>query len=81
MIIPPDPFTLEDPLNLLLEDSWYARQQLFFTCWFRPMDCRQPSQSNYTIGPDDFEMKLVAWLRATASKPQYSAPAQHHALA
>ena len=59
MIIPPYPFTLEDPPNVPLEDVWYARQQLFFTCWFRPMDGRQPSQGNYTIGPDDFEMQLV----------------------
>ena len=59
MIIPPYPFTLEDPPNVPLEDAWYARQQLFFKCWFRPMDGRPPSQGNYTIGPDDFEMELV----------------------
>ena len=59
MIIPPYPFTLEDPPNVPLEDAWYARLQLFFTCWFRPMDGRPPSQANYTIGPDDFEMELV----------------------
>ena len=58
MIIPPYPFTLEDPPNVPLEDAWYARPQHFFKCWFRPMDGRQP-QSNYTIGPDDFEMQLV----------------------
>jgi len=58
MIIPPYPFTLEDPPNVPLEDAWYARPQLFFTCWFRPMDGRPPSQGNYTIGPDDFEMQV-----------------------
>jgi hypothetical protein len=33
--------------------------QLFFSCWFRPANGRQPSQGNYTRGPDDFEMHLV----------------------
>ena len=59
MIIPPYPFTLEDLPNVPLEDAWYARPQLFFTCWFRPMGGRPPSQGNYTIGPDDFQMELV----------------------
>ena len=59
MIIPPYPFTLEDPANVPLEDAWYARPQLFFSCWFRPADGRPPSQGNYTRGPDDFEMHLV----------------------
>ena len=59
MIIPPYPFILEDPADVPVENSWYARPQLFFSCWFHPMDCRQPSQGNYTRGPDDFEMQLV----------------------
>ena len=59
MIILPYPFTLEDPADVPLEDAWYARPQLFFSCWFRPADGRPPSQGNYTRGPDDFEMHLV----------------------
>ena len=59
MIIPPYPFTLEDPPNVPLEDTWYARPHLFFSCWFRPTGGRPPSQGNYTIGPDDFQMELV----------------------
>ena len=61
MIIPPYPFTLEDRPNVPLpvEDAWYARPQLFFSCWFRHMEGRPPSQGNYTIGPDVFEMELV----------------------
>ena len=35
MIIPPYPFTLEDPPNVPLEDAWYARPQLFFTIWLK----------------------------------------------
>jgi hypothetical protein len=60
MIIPPYPFTLEDPPNVPLEDTWYARPHLFFSCWFRPTGGRPPSQGNYTIGPDDFQMQLPA---------------------
>ncbi len=52
-------FTLEDPPDVPLKDAWYDRLQLFFTCWFRPKDGRPPSQGNYTIGPDDFEMELA----------------------
>ena len=37
----------------------YAWPQLFFSCWFRPIDGRLPSQCNYMRGPDDFEMHLV----------------------
>jgi len=59
MIIPPYPYTLEDPADVPLEDAWYARPQLFFSCWFRPADGRPSSQGNYTRGPDDFEMHLV----------------------
>ena len=59
MIIPPNPFTLEDPPDVPLEDAWYALQQLFFTCWFCPMGGRSPCQGNYAIGPDDFQMELV----------------------
>jgi hypothetical protein len=59
MIIPPYPFTLGAPPNVPLEVAWYARPQLFFACWLRPMYSSPPSQGNYTIGPDDFEMELV----------------------
>jgi len=59
MIIPPYPFILEDPADVPVENSWYARPQLFFSCWFCPMDGRLPSQGNYTRGPGDFEMQLV----------------------
>ena len=50
MIIPPYPYTLEDPADVPLEDAWYARPELFFSCWFRPADGRPPSQGNYTRG-------------------------------
>ena len=74
MIIPPYSYTLEDPADVPLEDAWYARPQLFFSCWFRPVDGRPPSQGNYTRGPDDFEMHLVFFstfeeLKLTARSP------------
>ncbi len=56
MIIPPYPFTLENPAEGLLT-SWYARPQLYFSCLFRPVDGRPPCQGDYTRGPDDFEMQ------------------------
>ena len=37
LIIPPYPYNLEeDHHNVPLEDMWYARPQLFFTCALRP---------------------------------------------
>ncbi len=77
MIIPPYPFTPEDPPNVPLEDAWYARQQLFLTCWFRPMDGRPPGQGNYTIGPDDFEMELVFFSTFKELKLPASGPMDH----
>ena len=77
MIIPPYPFTLEDPPNVPLEDAWYARQQLFFKCWFRPMDGRLPSQGNYTIGPDDFQMELVFFSTFEALQLPARSPMDH----
>ncbi len=55
--------SLEDPPNVPLDDAWYAREQLFFTCWFRPMGGRPPSQGSYTIGPNNFQMELVFFSR------------------
>ncbi len=56
MIIPPYPYILKDPLDVSLEDAWYALPQLFFTCWFRPKDGRPTSQANYAIDTEDFEI-------------------------
>ncbi len=53
LIVPPYPYNVEDHLDVPLEDLWYARPQLFFTCVLSPRNGRKPKNSTYTIGPDD----------------------------
>ena len=59
MILPPYPFSLEDPSDMSLEDARHARPQLFFKCLLRPRDGRPPKKANSTRGPDDIEECLV----------------------
>ena len=59
VIVPPYPFTLQDPSDVPIAECWYARPQLFFTCNVRPKDGRPPSRANYTHGPDDIRLELV----------------------
>jgi len=59
MILPPYPFSLEDPDDIPLEDAWHARPQVFFKCWLRPKHGRPPARTNYTRDPDDIEAHLV----------------------
>jgi hypothetical protein len=43
VIVHPYPYCIkEDHRNVPLEDCWYARPQLFFTCYLRPKDGRLP---------------------------------------
>lgn len=58
-IVPPYPFTLQDPLDVPIGDCWYARPQLFFTCHVRPKHGRQPTRTNYIHGPDDILLELL----------------------
>ena len=54
LIIPPYPYNLEeDHHDVALEDMWYARPQLYFTCALRPKNGRKPKNANYKTGPDD----------------------------
>jgi hypothetical protein len=54
------PFKIEDdPADVPLEDCWYARPQLIFTCHLRPADGRLPKNPSYRIGPDDLLLHLV----------------------
>ncbi len=51
-VVPPYPYCIEeDRLEAALEDSWYARLQLFFKCYLRLKHGREPKNSNYTVGP------------------------------
>ena len=52
VIVPPYPYCIEeDRLDVALEDCWYARPQLFFKCYLRPKNAREPKNSTYKAGP------------------------------
>jgi hypothetical protein len=60
LVVPPYPFCIEeDRHDVPLEDCWYARPQLFFTCVLRPKDGRLPKNRTYKTGPDDIVYTLV----------------------
>ena len=60
VVVPPYPYNIEDdPADVPLEDCWYARPQLFFTCHLRPAGGRPPKNPSYRIGPDDLLFNLV----------------------
>ena len=59
MILPPYPFSLDDPTDMSLEDAWHARPQLFFKCLLRPHNGRPPKHPCWTRDPDDIEACLV----------------------
>ena len=49
----------EDHHDVPLEDCWYARHQLFFTCVMRPKNGRLPKDKQGHTGPDDIVYTLV----------------------
>ena len=52
VVVPPYPYCIEeDHLDVDLEDCWYARPQLFFKCYLRPKNAREPKNSTYKAGP------------------------------
>ncbi len=60
LVIPPYPYCIQEVNdNVLFEDCWYARPQLFFTCYLRPNGERPPKNWNYSCGPDDLRYHLV----------------------
>jgi hypothetical protein len=60
VVVPQYPYSIEDdPADVPLEDCWYARPQLFFTCNLRPAGGRPPKKPSYRIGPDDLLFHLV----------------------
>ena len=56
LILPPYPFSLEDPSHMSLEEAWHARPQ---QCLLRPRNGRPPKNQTWTRGPDDIEACLV----------------------
>jgi hypothetical protein len=60
LVVPPYPFCIEEDRHYVsLEDCWYVRPQLFFTCVLRPKDGRLPKNRTYKTGPDDIVYTLV----------------------
>ena len=59
LILPPYPFSLEDPSDMSLEGMWHARPQLSLKCLLRPRNGRPPKNATWTCGPDDMEASLV----------------------
>ncbi len=60
MVVPPFPYCIEeDRHNVPLEDCWYARPQLFFTCVMRLKHGRLPKDKRGHTGPDDIVYTLV----------------------
>ena len=60
LVIPPYPYCIEEDNNEVpLEDCWYARPQLLFTCYLRPSCVRPPKNASYRCGPDDLCYHLV----------------------
>ena len=59
-MVPPFPYCIEeDRHDVPLEDCWYARPQLFFTCVLRPKNGRLPKDKRCHTGPDDIVHTLV----------------------
>ena len=60
VVVPPFPYCIEEDCHAVpLEDCWYARPQLYFTCVLRPTNGRLPKNRTYKTGPDDIECTLV----------------------
>ena len=60
LVTPPYPYCIEEvPQDVPLEDCWYARSQLLFTCYLRPKGGRAPKNSHYRLGPDDIRYHMV----------------------
>ena len=59
-MVPPFPYCIEDDRHdVPLDDCWYARPQLFFTCVLRLKNGRLPKIRTCKSGPDDIECTLV----------------------
>ena len=60
VIVPAYPYSIEeDHHDVPLEDCWFARPQLYFTCYLRPTNGRMPKNSNYKAGPGIYKYILV----------------------
>ena len=62
LILPPYPFSLEDPSDMSLEDAWHARPQLFFKCLLRPSNGRPTQMPPGHVAP-------MTWNKAVRAVP------------
>ena len=67
-------YSLPYPQDVPLEDCWYARPQLLFTCYLRPKHGRAPKNPNYRYGPDDIHKHLVFFSTFEELKLRISGP-------
>ena len=75
LVIPPYPYCIEEvPQDVPLEDCWYARPQLLFTCYLRPKHGRAPKNPTYRYGPDDIHKHLVFFSTFEELKRPISGP-------
>ncbi len=58
----------EDRHDVPLEDCWYARPQLFFTCVTRPKNGRLPKDKRSHTGPDDIVYRSTPWFSSVPLK-------------
>ncbi len=57
--IPSHPYCIEEVKeDVHLEDCWYARPQLLFTCYLRPTGGRPPKNASSRCCPDDLRYHL-----------------------
>ncbi len=60
LVIPPYSYFIEEvSQDVPLEDCWYARLQLLFTCYLRPTGERPPKNASYRCCPDGLRYYMV----------------------
>ena len=60
LVVPQYPYCIEeDSHDVPLEDCWYARPQLFFKCYLRPKNGRDPKNPTYKAAPGTYQYVLV----------------------
>ena len=75
LVVPPYPYCIEEvSQDVPLEDCWYARPQLLFTCYLRPTGGRPPKNASYRCGPDDLRYNLVLFSTFEELKLPISGP-------
>ena len=63
LTVPPYPFVqdCDNPTDVPPEECWFARPQLYLTCYLRPRDGRSPT-GRRTYGEDDIQVQLMFYI-------------------